>query len=293
MPQQVEPATPVPPSAYTEEYFRNAVEGHEEFRRSKGRHLSPRLERALALADPRPGQRMLDIACGRGELALHSTLRGAQALAIDYAEAATHVASETLAGAGRAGVARMDATRLALRPGSFDAAVMLDFVEHVYQPDLETALEEVRRALRPGGRVIVHTSPNRVFEEVVYRHYVRNVHRALLAICARLRIHNRLINKMMLPTGPLPPHDEYERKLHVNPQSGASLRDALRRHGFRVRHVDYWEPPDVRVFPPEERGLNRAVAALDVVRFLRPFSRFPPLNRFFSNHLWVVAERSA
>ena len=82
--------------------------------------------------------------------------------------------------AGGTALARMDATRLAFRPETFDAATMLDFVEHVNQPDLEAALGEVRRALRPGGRLIIHTSPNRLFEDVIYRHYVRNVHRLVL-----------------------------------------------------------------------------------------------------------------
>jgi hypothetical protein len=31
--------------------------------------------------------------------------------------------------------------------------------------------------------------------------------------------------------------------------------------------------------------------ALDVVRFLWPLSLLPPLNRLFSNHIGVVAER--
>jgi hypothetical protein len=31
--------------------------------------------------------------------------------------------------------------------------------------------------------------------------------------------------------------------------------------------------------------------ALDVVRFLRPLSRRAPLDRWFSNHIWVLAER--
>lgn len=294
MKESPEPTTPIESGAYTDEYFRTAMEGHREFAASGGRQLSARLARALELADPQPGQRVLDIACGRGEMVRQSAQRGAYAVGIDYAQAAMAVARQSLEGeaAGfRAALARMDAGRLAFRGETFDVAFMLDFVEHVHQAELEQALQEVRRALKPGGRLIIHTSPNRLFEEVVYRHYVRNVHRLILGLARFLRLHGRFFSPLVLPTDPLPPHDEYERRLHVNPQSSGTLRAALRRQGFRVRRVDVWEPPQGPFFDGKLRWHNLGLRALDVVRFLRPFSRFPPLNRLFSNHIWVVAQR--
>ena len=288
------PRTPVPPNAYTDDYFLRSVEGYERFAESGGRDVSPRLERALDLAALQLGQRVLDVACGRGEVVLQSALRGAFAIGIDYAQAAVSIAQRALSThdeCKRSAVARMDATRLAFAPQSFDAAFMLDFVEHVYQPELESSLREVRRVLKVGGRHVIHTSPNRVFEETVYRHYVRNVHRALLTAARAVRLENRFFNKLVLPTDPLPPHDEYERTLHVNPQSAASLRSALQRCGFRVRLIDFWEPPADTFFPNELWLHKLGLGALDAVRFLRPLSRRRPLDRYFSNHIWVLAER--
>ncbi len=293
MPADAKPVTPIEPGAYTEEYYRSAVEGHQQFAESGGRAISARMIRALELADVRSGQRVLDIACGRGEVVLQSALRGARAVGIDYAQASMSIAKEALSGAPdvEADVARMDATRLAFAPDSFDVALMLDFVEHVYQPDLDASFAEIARALKPGGRLVIHTSPNRVFEDVVYRHYVRNVHRLLLSVARLFKIKNRLLNELVLPPGPVPPHDEYERELHVNPQTGRSLRQALRAAGLHILRVDVWEPPQEPFFPKEERALNFWLGVLDVVRFIRPFSKLPPLNRLFSNHIWVVAER--
>ncbi|MCI0776763.1 MAG: class I SAM-dependent methyltransferase [Chloroflexi bacterium] len=292
MPANTKPVMPIEPGAYTEEYYRSAVEGHQQFAESGGRAVSARMVRALELADVRSGQCVLDIACGRGEVVLQSALRGARAVGIDYAQASMSIAKETLSGApdAQADVARMDATRLAFAPDSFDVALMLDFVEHVYQPDLDAAFAEIARALKPGGRLVIHTSPNRLFEDVVYRHYVRNVHRLLLTVAGLFRIKNRLINELVLPPGPVPPHNEYERELHVNAQTGRSLRQALQAAGLRVRRVDVWEPPQDPFFPKEERALNFWLGVLDVVRFIRPFSKMPPVNRLFSNHIWVVAE---
>ncbi|MDZ4278719.1 MAG: class I SAM-dependent methyltransferase, partial [Dehalococcoidia bacterium] len=278
-----EPGARVDPDAYTEEYFRRGVEGHEEFAASGGRVLSPRLQRALTLAGLRASDRVLDIACGRGEVVLHGALRGAYAVGIDYAAAALNVARESLGGPGggemRTALALMDAGRLAFRPGTFDVALMLDFVEHVYQPELERAFAEVRQALKPGGRLIIHTSPNRVFEEVVYPRYVRNVHRVALGLGRRFKLDERFFNELVLPTAATPPHDEYERRLHVNPQSAGTLRAALARAGFAVRKVDHWEPPADAFFDETMRWHNIGLKALDAVRFLRPLSRVAPLHR--------------
>ena len=112
-----EPATRIQPEAYTDEYYRMAVEGYREFAASGGRRLSARMVRAVALADPRPGQRLLDIACGRGEIVLQGALRGAYGVGIDYAQASMAVSAQSLDRSEelRIGLARMDATRLALQ----------------------------------------------------------------------------------------------------------------------------------------------------------------------------------
>jgi len=44
-------------------------------------------------------------------------------------------------------------TRLPFAGGSFDAVVAAEVIEHI--PEVETALEEAARVLRPGGRLVV------------------------------------------------------------------------------------------------------------------------------------------
>jgi 2-polyprenyl-3-methyl-5-hydroxy-6-metoxy-1,4-benzoquinol methylase len=289
-------ASPVLSTAYTEQYYLTAVEGHREFRETNGHTLSPRLERALKLARLRPGSRVLDIACGRGEVVLQSALRGARAFGIDYAEAAMRLAARSMRGSGtsaRAGLGMMDATALAFRPGTFDVALMLDFVEHVHQPQLEAAFDEVHRALKPGGRLIIHTSPNRLFEEVIWPRYVIKVHGFVLDAGKKwLGLGEGLfLNEIMLPLDPDPAKGDYERTLHVNPQWPGELRRTLRAHNFRVRKLDFADPARGPFFNRRLYWHNVLVKLLDAARFLRPASRLPPLDRLFSNHIWVVAER--
>ncbi len=286
----------IDPDEYTEDYYLTSCEGFDLFTASDGKRLSPRLEHALELAAIRPGDRVLDIACGRGEVVLHASLRGAHAVGIDYSGPATKLAGRLLSDRAeevnfRAWTARMDATQLAFPAATFDTVLMLDFVEHVYPEELARVFDETLRVLKPSGRLIIHTSPNRTFESVVYPRYVRNVHRAVLACSRRLGYKDGLINPLMLPTDPAPPHDDYERRLHVNEQTAGGLREALAKRGFQSLKANFWEPPAGRLFA--DTRLQMELRALDFVRYLRPFSRVWPLSRFFSNHIWIVARRPA
>ena len=65
------------------------------------------------------------------------------------------------------GVARADSVALPFADGSFDCALMGDVIEHLPWEVAVDALRDVRRVLRPGGVLLVHTSPNKWFATVV------------------------------------------------------------------------------------------------------------------------------
>ena len=280
-----------PAGVYDNDYFLGHCQGFPEFQESGGRKLGPRFRKALRLARIEPGRRVLDVGCGRGELVLQAALLGAEAVGIDYAEEAVRIACENLAAwppeiQGRASVRLMDARALQLEDESFDIALMSDLVEHLHPNELAEALRETHRVLRPGGRLVVHTSPNRAVYDVAFPAYVRHVNRAAAWLAKLFRLNDFVINPN-LPSGPVYPRSEQERRLHVNEQTGPQLTRALSRAGFRVRKTEYWEPP----LPAGPQTLFLELALLDSVRYLRPLSYHWPLNRLFANNIWVVAER--
>ena len=298
------PETPgrVDPDIYTGDYYLTNCHGFEDFAISGGRKVGPRFVKALSLAGELRGKRVLDVGCGRGELVIQSAMRGADAWGIDYADAAVRIAEQALDRAehaldgadaalrARTHVAQMDVKALRFEDGYFDAVFMMDVVEHLYPHELSQAFDELRRVIRPGGRIVLHTSPNTLFERTVYPNYSRRINQIALAAGKLLRINDGLFNETMLPTGPEFPHDTFERTMHINEQSLAGLRAEVEQHGFRVRTAEYWEPPSKGGYFSSRR-LNIELKLLDFVRFLRPLSHYPPLNRFFCNHMWVTAER--
>ena len=66
------------------------------------------------------------------------------------------------------GVARSDAKMLPFTSAAFDRVLMFDEVEHLHPWELDACLKEDYRVLKPGGQIIVHTAPNRWYDQYAY-----------------------------------------------------------------------------------------------------------------------------
>jgi SAM-dependent methyltransferase len=116
---------------------------------------------ALELIAPRPGMRVLDVGAGRGWAAKHLALRGCDAVAIE-------VNPDDQVGLGRANAlmaqagVRFDALigdseNLPFADESFDVVFAAAALHHT--SDLNLLLRNIRRVLRPGGRLVAMNEP--------------------------------------------------------------------------------------------------------------------------------------
>ncbi len=265
----------MPSSLYTEEYFLTACEGYDVFIESEGAHLSRRLHDAFALADVRPGMRLLDVGCGRGEILRHCMRLGVEAHGMDYAVAAARMSREVVAAeveraaaegtplVSQPGVLQADAKILPFPSHYFDRVLMFDVVEHLFPWELHQAYLEIARVLKPGGRLVIHTAPNRWYDAYAYP-WVRRI-RILLGQGASYPKDPRAITPV-------------NQDVHVNEQDLLRMRGGLKQAGYTGIKVWLDSPPQNRTESPVMAGLRRV--AFDI----------PPFRWFFEREVFAIAE---
>ena len=116
------------------------------------RHIEAGAEEFIARLAPQPGERVLDVACGSGNLAIPAARRGAIVTGVDIAtnlleQARARAAAENLSIQFDEG----DAEKLPYDDAAFDAVVTMFGAMFAPRPELVAA--ELTRVCRPGGRI--------------------------------------------------------------------------------------------------------------------------------------------
>ena len=96
-----------------------------------------------------PGERVLDLACGTGDIAFAAAAAGARVVGLDLTHRMLQLAAQK---SGTAGLVTGDMTTLPFGPQTFDVVTTGYGLRNV--PDLNLAIDEIARVLRPGGRLL-------------------------------------------------------------------------------------------------------------------------------------------
>jgi SAM-dependent methyltransferase len=163
--------TPVSASLYDREYYQKYNPGYSSF--IKGGYIIPDLKKELDQIDL-ADKKVLDIGCGRGEFIYYALQRGAREVSgVDYSEASVEITRKLLTqylsseDLNHVDIFQMDAKDLEFEDSTFDVIVMLDIIEHLHDWELKKCLMGVKRVLKTGGMLIVHTSPNHLMMQPV------------------------------------------------------------------------------------------------------------------------------
>lgn len=203
--------------SYDATYYLSDCGGYDSFKRTGGRYLEDaRLLAIYDLADPRQGKTILDIGCGRGELAYALSQSGAYVTGIDYSLEAIAIAKGTFCSSNKhsapCNLVFVACDVLTQQfDDRFDTIILSDVVEHLEQSALDKLLAKIATLLKNDGMLLLHTAPNR---HNLLREY--NIKRKQA----------QQIGSYL----PKNPRTFYEDLMHINEQTPAKLMKALKRH---------------------------------------------------------------
>jgi len=254
----------VSPKIYSTKYYETECGGHEDWHATKGKKIEPRLSYPLALSKIKPKMRVLDFGCGRGELSWHSAKLGATVIGMDYASDALDLAKK-LPKAGRVKFVLNKTLKLSLPDNSIDVILFVDVYEHLYPKQLKVLLPEFRRVLTKGGRVILHTAPNREYMQYGYPRYTRWVS-MLINPLYRLVFGEWLVTRA-------DPRRPYDHLVHINESSMEEVKTAFEMAGFKKLELWY-------------TSAFRDIRVRDHLRYILLQPQWGPLKRWFCYDIW-------
>jgi SAM-dependent methyltransferase len=257
----------LPPSVYDADYYLSeAVEGHALWLRGE---MSALRGKHLALLAPAPGMDLLEIGFARGELLRECALAGARCTGLDYSPDACAIARGTLDAAGAAAVlVRGDCRALPFPDASFDRVFAGDVIEHLAWTGGVRLLAEMGRVLRPGGFLLLHTTPNRTFHRRVWP-----------ALRPLLRLWNPGLVRGM--DGQFAVMD----RVHLCEHTPAMLRRAARAAGLPPRRTRVWTDPDL--LRGGEHRLTESLGKSPLFRAAAAVAALPPLLPLLGNDLYL------
>jgi ubiquinone/menaquinone biosynthesis C-methylase UbiE len=262
---------------YDMKYF-ESIDGAHYFAKDK---TAPKFIYASNISGLTEGDNALDIGCGRGDLMMALAQKGAEVTGIDYSEDALEIAQKAIDKQPaelkhKLKVSYSNATDLNFPGQTFDYVFMTDIVEHLYPLELQKCFEECKRVLKPEGKLIVHTAPNRWYNDFGYPFWEQPVNKVL----------NRLFRQKLL-TRPI--RTETDFKVHINEQTILSLKKYLVKTGFAST---IWLGSEYVVPAKKDSpGMQLLEIFRQVLCHAYPLSLLPPLKFIFCNDIWAISKK--
>lgn len=260
----------VSPERYDRAYLLSEnTEGFREF--SEG-SLSFVKKQQLDTLELGPGVSLLEVGFGRGEFLYHCARLGARVSAIDYSEAALEIGKQTLADFPDADLRVADCKDLPFETNSFDRVYSGDVLEHQDLEDGAVMLREMYRVVRPGGFMLVHTSPNTIFTR-----YVLPIAKPYLK-----RIDPESVRA-------LEAHMKVNESVHVHEYNLLSLRKVVRIAG--LEDAELWIDRDI--LRSAQHRHTRNLSQRPLVRLAAHLGRFRAARFLLGNDLYVKCRKLA
>ena len=214
-------------------------------------------EALVAYADPRPGMRVLDLACGTGEptITIATRIPTGHVIALDLSADLLAIADQRATQRGLTNITtrQADAQQLPFRDQQFDLATSRFGV--MFFADIDRAFRELHRVLKPGARACFAVWGPK--EQPYFASTIGVVHR-------------HVGGPLLAPGGPDP--FRFSRP--------GSLTEAFTRNGFTDPHEETRTVPWTWPGPPEEAWEQQRAIATPFLPLLNqvPADAWPKIN---------------
>lgn len=271
----------VDPKVYTREYYLTDCTGYQEFNESYGNKLEPRFRELVGHFTIKEGMRVLDVGCGRGEMALFAAKKGALAIGIDYSKNAIKLANKMRRKKKREFQKKMrfyvmDAKNLTFADSYFDIVVLTDVVEHLYEKELDVVFRQIKRVLKKNGTIVIHTAPNKLFVDIGYKLYSYPLSTIIVRtwnILSGSKYQN-IAKPSMLRT--------YSHSImHINEPTYFSLKRLFNRYNL----AGSLKSSNITAKKP---SLGLKDVLFNTIVFLHPLSKYFPFNVLFGSDFIAV-----
>ncbi len=258
---------------FDKDYYYNICLGFDKFKISGGKLLDSKLEERISQIHLTKTMDVLEIGCGRGDIALHIAKRVNSVHAIDYSVAGIRIAQNIRKGYPKTIQNKtyfhvMKATQIKFNDNQFDLVILIDVIDHLNIKEQEKTLGEISRVLKKDGILFVRTCTNRILLSYIYKYYIHPINIFLTWLDKKIKN----VNYDALPQDP---RTKEQKTQHINESDYFKINKLFKKHYFEGSIMS-----EVG-FLKEGKGIRTYL--YNFVTVLYPFSKFYPLNILFTN----------
>ena len=118
-----------------------------------------RVSKVLQIYQPNKNERVLDLGCGWGTFCFALAPLCKEIIGVDFSRKSIDLCNRLLAKSKYNNIKFIcaDAQNTPLASNSFDVIICADLFEHLYPEDFKRVLDECRRLLKKGGKIVIWT----------------------------------------------------------------------------------------------------------------------------------------
>jgi ubiquinone/menaquinone biosynthesis C-methylase UbiE len=189
---------------------------------------------------------------------------------VDYSDEAISIAKNVLKNSPNARIIKADCINLPFKDGFFDRVFIGDLIEHLSFKKGVRLLKETNRVLMPEGMLLLHTSPNLLFMNILYP-FIINL------------VNSEKKDKIIQ-------HVNIQKKVHIHEYHYFSLKKLAKISGIQANvwiDSDFLRGGTFRYL----KGISRPqIIIIRLVGLLERYCGFP-IKLLLCNDLWLKYEK--